>query len=114
MTNNSPIRITPDNLSTLEYIPETGTEYEIAPGVIRKLKKRVYSVQMSFDELLAKEDSTQSDPTHESYPYKIRPECAMICTDGDKWPKDPDMDIVDRICVDFFSLRVLKPRPQSS
>lgn len=115
-SGSQPIRITPNNLETLEYIPKTGTEYEVAPGVVRRLLGRTYGIQRAFDAKLAEEDPNQFDPSKEGYYEPIRIECMRICTDGDEIPDEEllNLDVVARVAADFFTLRFLKPKPQSS
>jgi phosphomannomutase len=118
---NGAIRITPENIDDLVYVPTTGTEYEIAPGVIRRLKKRTYGVQREFDALIGTESPAQTDPEADDYPEKVRMQCMIICTDGDEFmtvsdwssvSEEIDLDVVGRVCADFFSLRLMRPRPQ--
>lgn len=109
--------ITPENLASLDYTPETGTQYQVAEGCIRSLKKRTYDVQRAFDSALAKENVTQVDPTADDYPENVRIECLEICSDGDPLPKNlagVDLDIVGRLVADFFSLRILRSKPRSA
>lgn len=107
--------VTSENLRTLEYVPETGTSYEVAPGVFRYLKARTYGVQREFDAELAKEKPTEFDPAAEGYPEPIRISCMEICTTGDDFDREElDLDVVYRLCADFFSLRVPKLKPQSN
>lgn len=115
--NTTPLRITPDNLDSLEYVPETGTEYEVAPGVVRRLRERTYGVQRAFDAKLAEEKPDVFDPSKEGYYEPIRIECMKICTEGDDFDEDDlNLNIVARVAADFFSLRFMKPRklPTSS
>lgn len=109
--------VTPENLSSLDYTPETGTEYQVSEGCVRTLKKRTYEVQRKFDSTLAKENIVQTDPEADDYPETVRIECLKICTDGDPLPKNlegVDLDIVGRLVADFFSLRILRQRPRSA
>lgn len=115
------MRITPENWLTIEYVPETGTEYEIAPGVdgkspvIRRLRARTWDVQRPFDELISKENVLQADPLQNDYPENVRMKAMLICTEGDELPEDyagVNLDIVARVCADFFSLRHVRMRKQ--
>lgn len=109
--------ITAENLGSLDYTPESGTEYQVSEGCVRRLKKRTYDVQRAFDSALAKENIVQTDPNADDYPENVRIECLKICSEGDPLPKDlkgVDLDIVGRMVADFFSLRILRQRPRSA
>lgn len=109
--------ITPENLASLDYIPESGTQYEVAKGCTRALKPRTYNVQRAFDAELSKENIHQVDPDADDYPETVRLKCLEICTDGDPLPENFEgvfLDVVGRLVADFFSLRILRSRQRSN
>lgn len=110
------MRITWQNLDTAEYTPAPGIEYEIAPGVVRTLRRPAYDVMRAFmaelnRELPKGEDGEPAigESDHEDV---RRMNCMEIATEGDPIPEGfagVDLTIATRAVGDFFTFRI--PRP---
>jgi hypothetical protein len=111
------MRITWDNLDTLEYIPSPGIEYEVAQGCIRSLRRPLYEVMRLFLDRLAGVDLS-AKPGDENHEDSVRLSCLVICTEGDPMPEGwtgVDIAIATRAVSDFFTLRIPRPaRPPKS
>lgn len=106
------MRITWDNLDSLEYVPTPGIEYELAAGCVRKLKRPVYDVMRAFMYELAKSGDGVAESAQED---AARMACLEICTEGDPLPEGyagVDLTIATRAVGDFFTFRI--PRPARS
>ena len=105
------MRITWENLGTLEYIPAPGIEYEVAEGCIRRLRRPVYDVMQSFiAELNSANEAAK--PGDDDYEDAVRMRCLELCTEGDPIPAGwagVDLTIATRAVGDFFTFRI--PRP---
>jgi len=112
---NGVIRITYENVDTAQYLARPGTEYEVADGCIRTLKRPFYDVDIAMSEVMQNEDITQTNPEGKGYSPKLRIEALAIITDGDPLPeggKGVDLEIVGRVIVDFFTFRVYRGSKQ--
>lgn len=109
------MRITWENLDSLEYIPAPGLEYEVAQGCIRRLRRPAYDVMRAFMAELGQAGDGLTDPEREDL---ARLRCLEICTDGDALPDGyagVDMAITTRAVADFFTFRIPRPsRPPKS
>lgn len=113
------MRITWENLGSLEYVPVPGIEYEIAEGCIRTLRRPVYDVMRAFMDELGKSAPESSNPIAASADEDaIRMRCLEICTEGDAIPDGwagVDFTIASRAVSDFFTFRIPRPsRPPAS
>ena len=104
------MRITWQNLDTAEYTPAPGIEYEIAPGVVRTLRRPAYDTMRAFMAELNREmPEGASEADHED---ERRMRCMEIATEGDPIPEGfagVDLTIATRAVGDFFTFRI--PRP---
>ena len=104
------MRITWQNLETAEYTPAPGIEYEIAPGVVRTLRRPAYDVMRAFmAEINRPMPEGSNDADHED---ERRMRCMEIATEGDPVPDGfagVDLTIATRAVGDFFTFRI--PRP---
>lgn len=111
------MRITWENIDTLEYTPVPGVEYQIAEGCVRRLRRPVYNVMRDYMQRLnaAKPNAALTDPDHED---AVRMDCLAICTEGDPIPNGwdgVDITIATRAVSDFFTFRIPRPsRPPKS
>lgn len=106
------MRITWENLDTLEYIPSPGIEYEVAEGCVRKLKRPHYDTMRAFMEALKESGDGVADSDKED---AARMACLEICTDGDPLPDGfagVDLAIATRAVGDFFTFRIPRPSRQ--
>lgn len=113
------MRITWENIGSLEYVPAPGIEYEIAEGCTRRLRRPVYDVMRAFMDELGKSSADNTDPLGASAEEDaIRMRCLEICTEGDPLPDGwagVDFTIASRAVSDFFTFRIPRPsRPPAS
>lgn len=113
------MRITWENLDSLEYIPAPGLEYEVAQGCIRRLRRPAYDVMRAF--MAAYEDGVKPDSNGVHSVERedaARMLCFSICTEGDDLPEGyagVDVTIATRAVGDFFTFRIPRPsRPPKS
>ena len=89
------------------YKPGAGTRYELADGCVRVMKRPFLSIDKQASDLMKEENSLGVDTESNEYSPAIRMKVAEIVTEGDDMPDDVDLDIVNRIVLDFFMKRIL-------
>lgn len=113
--SNGVIRVTWENIATLEYVPRPGMEYEVADGCVRRLLRPFYDIDVAASDLMDRENAFELTTKDKSYSPSIRLLVLEVITEGDPLPKDGkgvDMEIVGRTIADFFTFRTARSGKQ--